>query len=126
MAGPRSRRGGPTVGGAGAQSTGSAGGRSPTSHYGSHRRKNGGILKRIFAIAAMVLAALLVMASGAVAATTINPANAPSGTHLQAGAIGCTVGSGGSVTCSAFELGGVGHTNATVDLVANYSATIDC
>jgi hypothetical protein len=83
-------------------------------------------LKRIFAIAAMALAALLVMASGAVAATTINPANAPSGTHLQAGAIGCTVGSDGSVTCSAFELGGVGHTNATVDLVANYSATIDC
>jgi hypothetical protein len=28
--------------------------------------------------------------------------------------------------CSAFELGGVGNTNATVDLVANYSATIDC
>jgi hypothetical protein len=66
------------------------------------------------------------MASGAVAATTINPANAPSGTHLQTGTIGCTVGSDGSVTCSAFELGGVGHTNAVVDLKANYSATIDC
>jgi hypothetical protein len=83
-------------------------------------------LKRVFAIAALALSALLVMASGAVAATTITPANAPSGTHLQTGTIGCTVGTDGSVTCSAFELGGVGNTNAVVDLVANYSATIDC
>jgi hypothetical protein len=72
---------------------------------------------------------LAVSASVALAAitTTINPANAPSGTHLQSGAIGCAVGSDGlSVSCSAFELGGVGHTNAFVSLAANYSAIIDC
>ena len=30
------------------------------------------------------------------------------------------------VDCSAYVLGGVGNTNATVSLVATYSATIDC
>jgi hypothetical protein len=59
--------------------------------------------------------------------TTINPANAPSGTHLQSGAIGCTVGTDGlTVTCTAFELGGVGNTNAELSLIAEYSGTVDC
>jgi hypothetical protein len=31
-----------------------------------------------------------------------------------------------NVDCSAYVLGGVGNTNATVSLVATYSATIDC
>jgi hypothetical protein len=31
-----------------------------------------------------------------------------------------------SIDCSAYVLGGVGNTNATVSLVANYTATIDC
>jgi len=62
----------------------------------------------------------------AVAATTIDPANAPSGTHLQSGTIGCTVNSDLSVTCSSFELAGVGNTNAEVSLLANYSADINC
>lgn len=53
-------------------------------------------------------------------------ANAPSGTHLQTGSIGCTVGSDLSVTCSTFELGGVGNTNAAVSLVANYTADVLC
>jgi len=60
------------------------------------------------------------------AVTTIEDANAPSGTHLQTGSIGCTVGSDLSVTCTSFELAGVGHTNADVSLVANYTATILC
>jgi hypothetical protein len=57
---------------------------------------------------------------------TINPANAPSGTHLQTGTISCTVNANLSVSCSTFELAGVGHTNATVSLVANYTAIVDC
>jgi len=72
---------------------------------------------------------LVLSASAALAAitTTINPANAPSGTHLQAGAIGCAVQSDGlSVSCSAFELGGVGNTNADLNLTANYSGVVDC
>jgi hypothetical protein len=68
-----------------------------------------------------------VSASVALAATSINPANAPSGTHLQAGAIGCAVESDGlTVSCTAFELAGVGNTNAFVSLTANYSGIVDC
>jgi hypothetical protein len=59
--------------------------------------------------------------------TTIDPANAPSGTHLQGGTIGCTVGSDNlTVTCSSYELAGVGNTNANETLTGNYTATIDC
>jgi hypothetical protein len=84
-------------------------------------------MKRICAIAALAVAALLLMASAASAATTITPANAPSGTHLQSGAIGCTVGNDGlTVSCTAFELAGVGNTNAFVSLTANYSGVVDC
>jgi hypothetical protein len=55
-------------------------------------------------------------------------ANAPSGTHLQTGSISCTVGPGPSfaVTCTSFELAGVGHTNADVSLVAHYTADVLC
>ncbi len=60
------------------------------------------------------------------AVTTIEDANAPSGTHLQTGSIGCTVGSDLSVTCTSFELAGVGHIDADVSLVANYTASITC
>ena len=86
-------------------------------------------MRRIGIITALSMLLLAVSASVALAAitTTINPANAPSGTHLQSGAIGCAVGSDGlSVSCSAFELAGVGNTNAVVSLTANYSAIIDC
>jgi hypothetical protein len=68
---------------------------------------------------------LLAVSPGTYTAT-INPANAPSGTHLQTGSIGCTVGTDLSVTCSSFQLAGVGNTNATVVLLANYTATVDC
>jgi len=68
-----------------------------------------------------------VSASVGLAATTIDPANAPSGTHLQSGAIGCTVESDGlTVSCTAFELAGVGNTNAFVSLTATYSGIVDC
>jgi hypothetical protein len=55
--------------------------------------------------------------------TTINPANDPSGTHLQS-AIGCESGRP-TVTCSAFDLPGVGNTNAVVSLTATYSGVVD-
>jgi len=86
-------------------------------------------MKRFGIITALSTLLLFLSASAALAAitTTINPANAPSGTHLQSGAIGCAVGGDGlSVSCSAFELAGVGNTNAVVSLTANYSAVIDC
>src|SRR5215208_1699811 len=56
----------------------------------------------------------------------IDDANAKEGTHLQAGAISCAVGANLSVSCSGFELAGVGHTNADVVLAADYTATVDC
>lgn len=72
-------------------------------------------MKRLGIITALLTFLTAVSASVALAVitTTINPANAPSGTHLQSGAIGCSVGSDGlTVSCTAFELAGVGNTNA--------------
>jgi hypothetical protein len=63
--------------------------------------------------------------SASAASATINPAAAPTGTHLQTGTIGCTVDSL-LVTCSAYELAGVGNANATATLDANYTATVQC
>jgi hypothetical protein len=77
-------------------------------------------------IALTVLLAVGMIATAAIS-QTINPANAPGGTHVQSGTIGCSVGQDGlTVTCSTFELAGVGNTNATVLLTAEYSGTIDC
>jgi hypothetical protein len=71
---------------------------------------------------------LALMATGTLAAvtTSIDETQAPNGTHLQTGAIGCTVNTDQSVTCSTFELAGVGHTDADVALTASYTATVDC
>src|SRR5215218_8335307 len=81
-------------------------------------------MRRLGIITALLM--LLTAVSASVAQAVINPANAPQGTHLQSGTIGCTVNSDLSVTCSSFELAGVGNTNATVSLVANYTAIVDC
>ena len=51
--------------------------------------------------------------------------NAPNGTHIQTGTPGCAV-SGLDISCSSYELAGVGNANAQADLHANYSATVDC
>jgi hypothetical protein len=60
---------------------------------------------------------------------TVNFANAPQGTHFVTGTPtpSCTATST-SVTCPtrAFELAGVGHTNATATLNAEFSAIVDC
>lgn len=57
---------------------------------------------------------------------TLNEANTPGGGHLQSGAISCTVNADLSISCSSYELAGVGNTDAFLSLVANYTATIDC
>jgi hypothetical protein len=57
---------------------------------------------------------------------TLNEANTPGGGHLQTGTIFCTVGGNLSVTCSSYELAGVGNTNVDVHLDAVYSATVLC
>jgi hypothetical protein len=84
-----------------------------------------GLSKRIGITATLLTVALLVSVAPALAATTINPAAAPTGTHLQTGTIGCSVDAL-LVTCSAYELAGVGNTDATATLSATYSATVQC
>jgi hypothetical protein len=73
-------------------------------------------------LATLSAAALLL---GAIT-SSIDPSQAKDGTHLQAGTIGCTVNADLSVTCSAFELAGVGHTDANIQLEASYTAVVDC
>jgi hypothetical protein len=57
---------------------------------------------------------------------SVNGANAPGSSHLASGTIACTVNANLSIDCNNYVLGGVGNTNATVSLTANYSATINC
>jgi hypothetical protein len=93
-------------------------------------------MKRISAIAALAVSALLLMASAASAAVapgtygpdagSFSSANAPGSSHLTSGSPSCTVNADRSIDCSSYVLGGVGHTNADVSLTASYSATIDC
>jgi hypothetical protein len=92
-------------------------------------------MRKLVALAMVLVAAIALpaAASAAVApgtytptATSFNPANAPGSSHLTSGSPSCTVNADRSIDCSAYVLGGVGHTNADVDLSANYSATIDC
>jgi hypothetical protein len=89
---------------------------------------------RLLAIAtAFVVALALPTAAWAVTAgqyfptsDSFNSANAPGSSHLSSGSPSCTVNANLSIDCSAYVLGGVGNTNATVSLAATYSATIDC
>jgi hypothetical protein len=70
---------------------------------------------------------LTVPAAWAAIVTTTNPAGAPTGTHLQTGTISCTVNPTTQlVSCTSFELAGVGNANATGTLTASYSATVLC
>jgi hypothetical protein len=82
---------------------------------------------KLLLVAAAVCVAALAIGSPAFAATTINPANAPNGTHFKSGSASCSVNSNtGRVTCSGFTLAGVGNANATANLSATYSATVVC
>jgi hypothetical protein len=74
---------------------------------------------------AMLLMALTASVAAATITTTFNSAAAPTGTHLQTGTIGCSV-TDGVVTCTPYELAGVGNADATATLDATYSATVQC
>jgi len=81
----------------------------------------------LIAVVAMMVGGFSAVAASAAQTTSINPANAPTGTHLQTGTIGCSVDpSTLLVTCNSFELAGVGGANATGALAANYTATVQC
>lgn len=81
--------------------------------------------KRSIVAAAVIGVVAAVLVGVGAAATTINPANAPNGTHFKSGSATCTV-TGSGVSCSAYTLAGVGNTNATAELTATYTATVVC
>jgi hypothetical protein len=92
-------------------------------------------MKRLGVITALLTLLAAVSAGSALAvlpgtytptADSFNSANAPASSHLSSGSPSCTVAASLDVACSAYVLGGVGHTNAVVSLSATYSATIDC
>lgn len=82
---------------------------------------------RLLSLAAVAAGAVAFPAAAAATqSTSINPANAPQGTHFKSGTASCSVSSTGSVACSGFTLAGVGNTNVRADLSATYSATVVC
>ncbi len=89
-------------------------------------------MKRLGIITALLTLLMAVSATVALAVSpgiypgAVNPANAPGSSHLASGAIRCVVDASLNVDCENYVLGGVGNTNATVSLVATYSATINC
>jgi hypothetical protein len=88
----------------------------------------------IIAVLSLLLTALAaVPALAQVAPGTYTPdagsfdsANAPGSSHLRSGTVQCVVNADLDVNCSPYVLGGVGNTDATVSLEANYTAIIDC
>lgn len=69
--------------------------------------------------------AAVLSAPAAWAATTINETNAPQGTHVQSGTPSCQVNNF-IITCSSYDLAGVGRTDATASLSATYRGTVLC
>ena len=61
------------------------------------------------------------------AAVVFSTSTAPSGAHLSSGSPtpSCTV-TGTTVSCNAYQIGGVGNTDANLVLSATYSATVNC
>src|SRR5262245_26002144 len=86
----------------------------------------GGLPMLLVALFAAVAWAAVAPGAYTPTADSFNGDNAPGSSHLASGSPSCTVNTNLSIDCSAYVLGGVGHTNATVNLAANYSATIDC
>jgi hypothetical protein len=80
----------------------------------------------LVALTASVAFAAVAPGTYGVNAGSFNGANAPGSSHLTSGTPTCTVNANLSIDCSAYVLGGVGHTNADVLLTANYTAIIDC
>lgn len=61
-----------------------------------------------------------------VISVSIVPANAPTGTHYQAGTSASCSLSGGIVSCLSYQLAGVGNANGSASLSVSFSATVDC
>lgn len=82
----------------------------------------------MFLVALSASAAFAAVGPGTYSPTSdsFNSANAPGSSHLTSGTPQCVVNDARDVNCSAYVLGGVGHTNADVLLTASYSAIIDC
>jgi len=86
------------------------------------------MLRRILFLLTVPFAAVIAFsaAASATSTTTINPANAPTGTHFF-GTATCSVDTSTLlVTCSSYQLAGVGSSNATGALDTTYSATVNC
>lgn len=121
--------------GEGTQTGGGAFGTGLRRVKGTQRRK-GMKMKRVGIVTALSMFVVALSASAALAqvdpgtytptADSFNSANAPGSSHLRSGTPQCVVDDDFNVDCSAYVLGGVGNTNATVSLTADYSATIDC
>src|SRR5215213_3638111 len=79
----------------------------------------------IIAVLSLLAVAMTAAVARAAITTTFNSAAAPTCTHVQTGTPTCTV-NGLTVTCSTYELAGVGNTNATATLSASYTATVQC
>jgi hypothetical protein len=78
----------------------------------------------IIAVLSLIVAAFA--AVPALAATTIDFSNAPSGAHFKGAARpSCSI-NGTTVTCSSYQIAGVGNTNANATLTVNFTATVDC
>jgi hypothetical protein len=86
-------------------------------------------MKRIsilLAVLAMLMFGITTSAQG-VTTNTIDPTAAPTGTHLQTGTIGCSVDPVTQlVSCTTFELAGVGNADAVGTLSTTYTATVQC
>ncbi|KAK4458188.1 hypothetical protein QBC42DRAFT_290813 [Cladorrhinum samala] len=74
----------------------------------------------------LATAAIMSTLGSLAAAQTLNEACAPKGTHPKPGTPTCHCNTDGSVSCDAFELCGVGNTNANVALTSTYTATVRC
>jgi hypothetical protein len=96
------------------------------------------MLRRILFLLTVPFAAVITFAAPALAsvapgtyfptADSFSSANAPASSHLANGSASpqCVVNTALDVNCNAYTLAGVGHTNATVDLAATYTAIVDC
>jgi hypothetical protein len=85
-----------------------------------------GIVTALVTLLAAVSAATALAVAPGTYPGSVNGANAPGSSHLASGTIACTVNANLSIDCNNYVLGGVGNTNATVSLSADYSATINC
>jgi hypothetical protein len=84
-------------------------------------------MRKLLGLSAVLAAVAFPAAAQATGTPTFDPAAAPQGTHVQTGTPSCSFGPGAlDVTCSTYELAGVGNTNATATLTVTYTATVVC